>query len=272
MKKLLIFALAVFGMLACSDRNAPSDPSNKEGLLPGKFSVSATRQVQFSMSNLQYHASDSTWRFAENQYDFIGTANKNIDKNYDGWIDMFGWGTGNNPTLDDASWSSYNSFVEWGVNKIINGGQIANQWRTLTSAEWAYLFLERPNSANLFGLGCVNAVNGIIVLPDSCKLPEILVFKAGGDSYTNNVFTAEQWTLLEIAGAIFLPASGYRVGKTVHNVGTHGAYWSSSSTPAKEGVSFYLDFDESSLNPQADDYLHGSRHYGHSVRLVQEVR
>ena len=46
--------------------------------LPGAFSVSATKQVWFSQGNLQYQADNgdggSTWRFAINQYDFVGDA------------------------------------------------------------------------------------------------------------------------------------------------------------------------------------------------------
>ena len=67
--------------------------ASSEGSLVGKFSVSASRQVVFSKGNLQYQASTDTWRFAENQYDYVGEANKNISATYDGWIDLFGWGT-----------------------------------------------------------------------------------------------------------------------------------------------------------------------------------
>ena len=46
--------------------------------LPGAFSVGATKQVWFSQGNLQYQADNgdggSTWRFAINQYDFVGDA------------------------------------------------------------------------------------------------------------------------------------------------------------------------------------------------------
>lgn len=49
-----------------------------KGKLPGAFSVSATKQVWFSQGNLQYQADNgdggSTWRFAINQYDFVGDA------------------------------------------------------------------------------------------------------------------------------------------------------------------------------------------------------
>ena len=53
-----------------------------EGSLSGLFSVSATQQVRFSKGNLQYQASTGTWRFAEHQYDYIGTDNSNISSNY----------------------------------------------------------------------------------------------------------------------------------------------------------------------------------------------
>lgn len=47
-----------------------------------------------SPGNLQYQASTGIWRFAEHQYDYIGSGNENISTSYSGWIDLFGWGTG----------------------------------------------------------------------------------------------------------------------------------------------------------------------------------
>lgn len=44
--------------------------------IKGKFSVNSTQQVYFSKGNLQYQASTKTWRFAEHQWDFIGSSNK----------------------------------------------------------------------------------------------------------------------------------------------------------------------------------------------------
>ena len=84
----------------------------------GVFSVSETLQVMFSPGNLQFNAAEGThecadgtsrqgtWRFADNQWDYIGSANLNISSTYDGWTDLFGWGTGNNPTL-------YSIFLEY---------------------------------------------------------------------------------------------------------------------------------------------------------------
>ena len=82
-----------------------SSMSATEGALRGKFAISATDTVAFSRGNLQYQPSTSTWRFAENQWDFVGTANGRIRSyqystegwvwTYKGWLDLFGWGTGN---------------------------------------------------------------------------------------------------------------------------------------------------------------------------------
>ena len=79
------------------------------GAINGLFSVSATQQVYFSQGNLQYKASTNIWRFAENQWDYVGTQNSGssgtsggtvsgsdnsmISATYEGWIDLFGWGT-----------------------------------------------------------------------------------------------------------------------------------------------------------------------------------
>ena len=101
----------------------PDTPIIPDGALPGLFSVSATKQVHFSQGNLQYQASTNTWRFAEHQYDYVGTQtadycgfyggnvsgsdNRNISSTYNGWIDLFGWGTGSNPTLSSTSFEDY---------------------------------------------------------------------------------------------------------------------------------------------------------------------
>ncbi len=84
--------------------NAGGSSTGTEGSLVGKFSVSSSKQVSFSKGNLQYQASTNTWRFAESQTDYIGAANKNISATYDGWIDLFGWGTsGYDNTANDPA-------------------------------------------------------------------------------------------------------------------------------------------------------------------------
>ena len=238
----------------------------------GTFSVSATKQVTFSKGNLQYHPANNEWRFAESQLDYIGNANGNISSTYNGWIDLFGWSTSttNFGVSTSTSNSDYSgSFVDWGMNKI--GNDAPNTWRTLNYDEWNYLCWERPNCSNLCGVAQVNGVNGLVFLPDNWTCPAGVIFKSGfhsnyGVDYyaAYQTFTAEQWSKLEAAGAIFLPAAGYRGGTSVGSVRNCGYYWSATGC---DGYGAYcLVFDSGGA------YMGGSdRNYGRSVRLVKDL-
>ena len=95
----------------------PNDPFLPwpDGTLPGLFSVSENRKVRFSQGNLQFNPDDNVWRFAEDQWDFVGgtcfddslgemnvgtvyangakSDNTKVFKYYPGWIDLYGWAT-----------------------------------------------------------------------------------------------------------------------------------------------------------------------------------
>ena len=102
MKKYSLFFLLIASIAAYAT----------EGALPSWFSIAPDQQARFAQGNVQYKPSTNTWRFAEHQYDFVGNdevGNVYIDSIrcdntqvgedlYDGWIDMFCWGTGKNPT------------------------------------------------------------------------------------------------------------------------------------------------------------------------------
>ena len=256
-------------------------PQVEVNALPGKFSVAEEKKIQFSQGNLQYQAGTSTWRFAENQYDIIGDANKNISASYSDWIDLFGWGTGTNPTNASTDYMQYDDYAEWGANKISNGGNIANAWYTLTGDEWKYLFFTRPNAATLFGLGAVNGQNGVILLPDNWTLPAGAAFtpstengmeldgtnmykNSSGSNYTDNTYTATEWEVMQAAGAVFLPAAGARSGNTVVNEGSGGYYW----TPTSPGT---LNANAVFLLANVLDVSSIDRSYGCSVRLVRDA-
>ena len=260
-----------------SEPSRPSDPESPDSpsapyvshfvALP--FSVSETKTVTFSPSNLQYHAANNEWRFAPNQTDYIGAANANISPSYNGWIDLFGWGTGNNPTNKSTDYNDYQTFVDWGVNNI--GSYAPNTWRTLTLNEWEYIFKNRSNASHLKGVAQVNGVNGLILLPDAWVCPSGVTFKAGfyisyGEEYyaTYQSFSASEWSKLEASGAVFLPAAGVRYGSTVLGVQDRGHYW--SATEGDSSYAYYLDFNSCGA------YMGGGlyRNYGQSVRLVQD--
>ena len=238
--------------------------SHPQGAIDGVFSISVSTQVYFSQGNLQYRASTGTWQFAANQYDCIGSANSNISSSYSGWIDLFGWGTGSNPT--NSTTSSYSTFTDWGNNAISNGGNQSGLWRTLTKDEWGYLLISRTNATSLVGKATVNGVAGLIILPDNWTLPPLCSFTSGtGSAFTTNTYTTSQWALMEAAGAVFLPAAGVRYGTSVSGVGSGGYYW--SSTAYDSGNALSLNFSGSGARI---DY--GLRGFGRSVRLVRVVQ
>lgn len=252
-----------------------------EGALGGVFSVSTSKQVVFSRGNLQYQANGDFWRFAEHQYDYVGGLtggnvsyafsrcnNTLIDRTYDGWIDLFGWGTGEEPWLSSDNLVDYGVFTDWGRNTILNGGILNDGWRTLDWEEWFYLLTQRPNAEKLRGQASVEKVHGYVLLPDNWELPKKLTFTPEANSWTTNVYTSKQWAQMEKAGAVFLPAGGFRAGQEVNVVGVMGFYWSSSlfnDLASGDGRDFF--FSEKRIGPRD----HEKRFYGLSVRLVLDL-
>ena len=250
--------------------------SNNEGALSATFSVSASKQVYFSQGNLQYQASTNTWRFAENQYDIVGADNANISSSNTGWIDLFCWGTSGYddkfPWMTSQTYTDYETNnisgtnYDWGVyNSISNGGNESGLWRTLTKAEWVYLLESRPNASNKVGHAEVNGVKGIVLLPDEWNLPDGLTFTGGNGASTQNTYTAEQWTVMERRGAVFLPAAGVNMGSAASGVNSNGYYW--ASTYYGEHYGYTIWFADWILR---SDYNYPV-YYGESVRLVQDA-
>ena len=248
----------------------PEEPTPPAGI--GVFSVSADKQVTFSPGNLQYHPANNKWRFAPSQLDYMGGANSNCSPTYNGWLDLFGWSTGAtnfgvSTSTDNADYSG--SFVDWGTNQI--GSDAPNTWRTLTHDEWDYVVFDRPNAHWLKGVAQVNGVNGLILLPDNWTYPADITVKTnfhsndGVDYYAvYQTFTADQWLKLEAAGAVFLPAAGFRSSSLVFLVQYSGLYW--SATEYKSGSAQYFYFISSGANLDDD-----TRCNGYSVRLVKDL-
>lgn len=238
----------------------------------GIFSVSADKKVYFSKGNLQYQASTKTWRFAEHPWDCIGAENKNISPKYGGWIDLFGWGTGNDPTQKRYDhWKYYQGFNDWGDNYISNGEN--KKWRTLSNKEWEFVMKNRvTKSGTCFAIAKVNGKKGVIILPDSWKNSMYNLNNINNEnaSYDSNIISQEQWTkYIETNGAIFLPVSPYRIGSTVQS-DERLAYWSSNESArdaivTSNSVSFIYAF----YGPFESEYPIYS---GFSVRLVSDVK
>lgn len=278
----------------------------ENGAIKAAFSVAKDKKVYFSQGNLQYQASTGTWRFAENQWNFVGKCkstqyypnqpqdtgnvfvdgvrceNENVSPTYNGWIDLFGWGTSgwesgakayqpydtstakNDYYQGGATGNSAN--IDWGVhNPISNGGNEAGLWRLPTIKEWEYLLVSRPNYSEKRGAATVNGVKGLILLPDDWTLPEGLTFKSGmnNNDFKNCKYTAEEWTKMEENGAVFLPLAGYRRGISV--IRNNGMYFSASYS--EYGIE-HVKFSETIIKIVAS---FSSPEIAISVRLVKDV-
>jgi hypothetical protein len=236
-----------------------------DGGLTGLFSISADKKVVFSKGNLQYHAVQDKWQFAEHQYDTIGGGgNANISPTYDGWIDLFGWGTGDDPTKISENNADYSEFHDWGSNAISNGGNQPNLWRTMTDAEWNYIISERSDAANLIGNADINGNRGIILLPDNFVCPITTSFNPTSN---RNTYTLEQWADMEAEGAIFLPCTGIR--STLGNK-NWGYYWTSSTDDitGQRAIHYEFYYSDKTLTRVSYDF----RRKPCVVRLVQEPR
>lgn len=295
MRAALLFLLLTTGMM--------KSLAQPQGALNGLFSVSDTKQVYFSQGNLQYRASTETWRFAINQYDYVGEDNSNISPPYgisvyNGWIDLFGWGTSGymhgavcyqpwSTSTTGSDYYAYGNFqsnlydqygkADWGYNAISNGGNVVNSWRTLTQEEWTYLFSGRANANQKFGHGKIVSIVGLIVLPDEWTIPSSLSFVSGNGSYSRNVYTLEEWEAMEAAGAIFFPAACYRNEfEFVVESSFKGYYWASNIVASPMypfGTSYqsaYLTFGSGSLGGSLNHYSTSNRGNGYSVRLVHD--
>ncbi len=272
----------------------PALQTRERGKRIGIFSVGEGKYVSFSQGNLQYIQSTKTWQFAENQQEYIGAANVNggalADK-----IDLFGWSANNTTAPFGISTSINNAdyageFVDWGINWI--GGDAPHTWRTLSIDEWKYLYHERENADKLFALGTINGIAGMILLPDDWQLPEGVTYElptanglvwddnynGGGyinrntqaNHYQDNIYTIEQWQVMEQADAVFLPAAGFREKTDFSN---------KSTTPPSDNVGSYAT---STMSDQNNYYfmrfIHREvrkynyvLHRGRAVRLVHDT-
>ena len=232
---------------------------NRDGKPSPYFNVLG-KKILFSPGNLQYQASTKIWRFAEHQYDIIGEDNKNISDTYSGWIDMFGWGTGNNPIVTSTNVNDYKTFTDWGINPISNGGNEANQWRTLTYHEWNTLTTSAGYKSG--GKATVNEIRGYVLMPDGWVRDGSFI--PGADDWSTNQYSVEKWENLESMGAVFLPIGGHRTSTTMFLYDS-GDYWSSSQVSAA-GLAYYYTFQINDVS-MSSDYCYGGRY----VRLVKDV-
>ena len=258
-------------------------------LTPRAFSVSETKQVYFAWGNVVVDDTlneDGThtvnWRFADNQWDSY-TNMPPTTPGQSSTYSHFGWGTGNDPWRMGRH-NDFVNFIDWGVHFLNSGYGTSifgpySYWYTLSSTEWNYLLLNRPNWSSLLGWGTIidrngMATRGLIILPDegvsgmkgTSFSPSVFAPGTNGfSSIVMNIYTPDgshngYWSEMERAGAVFLPETGWTDFSSGRFRGSYnledGLYWDSIA----------FDVDDQSLYTFAG-FL---KDIGVSVRLVHD--
>ena len=108
----------------------------------------------------------------------------------------------------------------------------------MTSDEWDVVVNRRAASTvngvvnARYAKATVNTVKGFVLFPDVYTHPDGLTppvnINIAGFSvpFSGNVYNGDDWQAMEAAGAVFLPASGYRE-YTIYHDGSMG-YWSTT--------------------------------------------
>ena len=275
--------------------------TNRVAYIDAEFSVSATTKVKFAKGNLQYWGTGNSgnqtqkWRFADNQYDYLGDATHSGNVSHDGYPvnttsdnakaarDYFGWGTSGYSTSYPYLTTSENNYYannganasidgtnyDWGVYNKSNIENVPTKnWRTLTKTEWEYLLGRTKtisgSSKRLAGYATVNDVKGIIVLPDNWDGSADGSFQYGSSNFSSKSYTLSDWTTMEDAGCLFLPAAGYRDQSDINQVNAHVYYWSATNNSTTEAYRI-------NTNSGAYSISSSGRHYGSCVRLAFNV-
>lgn len=268
-----------------------------EGAINGLFTINENGdKVYFSKGNLQYigDADIPYWKFADNQWECFGTTTEQNSEEENVNRDLFGWGTSGHdhgavcfqpwsastPTYNYYAYGSPTKHLyyeprtaDWGYNRINNGGNEINSWRTLTKNEWDFVINTRSTITGIrFAKAQVNNVNGVILLPDDWEENTFNLSNTNNVDalYSSNTITESQWSVIEDNGAVFLPAAGRRYGTSIGGVNDFGHYFSSSvnvNSSSNYAYAYGVIFDNSRLVMSEITRSNGS-----SVRLVQDYQ
>ena len=296
---------------------------NSDNVL-SQFTVNANgKKVYFSKANLRFvgfNNNTGSWSFHENQVDASYApdyGDNNIDIPSDeSTNDRFAWGLYGNHGMYEDDFPEITTNLskadgnDWGC-AFSETSPEGDNWRTLTIDEWNYLFNGRSQekrflkvTLRLSDSELPNAVQGILLFPDDyvepAGLTQTFTYNSNTSASTGSGYvvvdadkfinapvytdpTSNSYKMLA-AGAVFLPAAGYRIQQWYqkyycHQPGAYtaglkwdayGYYWSSTSGVYNqyEAKSRAFYFDRSSVG-EATSYQ--DRSHGMCVRLVWDA-
>ena len=166
-------------------------------------------------------------------------------------------------------------YSDWGY--VADEAELDDQtgWRTLSGDEWRWLL---GCNGETEGTECREGprfLNATISLPGGGSCYGLIVFPDGFSAFGSYAYNDSDgvssvsevdWSAMESAGAVFLPAAGERYGTEVGSVGVMGKYWSSQALDNNNGRCVYFN------SGYMDAVYYGYRRDGYSVRLVREIR
>ncbi len=258
-------------------------PVTMSCLLPGRFSISDTKQAFFTIANLWCNAEANpvTFHFETTQTAYPATWSAS-HVGYFFWTSAEDYDSGNAEYMPYASSYAYSSrsttdyfWCGEGHRLAVDGTLV----RALTGGddgEWNYLFSKRDNASNLYKgavsitIGETTASNCVVIAPDG---------------YTGTIessYDTAAWAAAEASGLVCLPAAGFSwlngSNLEIRAAGEEGSYW--SATPYGDvDTAWCLSFDGNITTGPFGD-VHGpnisptassNRKYGNSIRLVFSV-
>lgn len=253
-------------------------------LLPGVFSVSPTKYVQFSRGNLFCKRTGSagsyTYEFAmeSHQYDYrtrpLSLVSSLIagpcvidgvmGETPDNMSGFFLW-----DIYDKAGYGAFETSLTSGTtagSDVLDYGQVFgsdSEWTTLTKSEFEYLTngglfsSARPNAVNLIKKATIH-LSGTV---------DILGYVIAPDDFTGTLaeeYTLSEWeTAEESSSLVFLPWIGSVSGHSISSSGIF--YWSQSASETNDYYAYCLK-----QNSDVPAISGTSRGFGFPVRLVKE--
>ena len=252
--------------------------------LPGRFSVSSSKQVYFAKGNLWYGKKDGaanpTFNIEENQWGYQPAVRGNGEWNPD-HISHFYWSRYEDEAYaeiyPDSPKTSTSFFTndpsdDTKANKNFTVEGLTGQFRLLSVTEWDYLFNTRVvNGGQGFDYSFTSLSNSGVEIFDGVQGSGYFIYP---DDYEGQPIDFDlgtgpsTWAELEALGIVFLPAPGMREGNKVDGIQNgHCECWTST-------YSGYYGFECAYyFGPFSDGHLYPDGYFneGNSVRLVKDV-
>ena len=199
------------------------------GTLPGSFSISADVSKEpafFSTGNLMRDNDNTRYIFESPQYliySGVYEATNNVLPTGNHFWDLFQRGV-------------VDHFVDQGSDEVVYINENYPEtvgWFALNYTQWTYLMNTRKagtvcGKANArYVFGRVGSVNGLILFPDDYVHPEERILLRNINTQadcSNNILTKEEFALMEAAGAVFLPISGFADGASYSSRNSEARY------------------------------------------------